>query len=53
MQFRHRNAPCVGPSGLDRTTRTEWGARDRPRIPSLVLGLSGPLFWPEDCSRRA
>ena len=53
MQIRHRNVPRIGPSGLDRMTRTEWGADDRPRIPALVHGLSGPLFRPEDCSRRA
>ena len=48
MQFRHRNVPCVGPSGLDRMARTEWGARDGPRIPALVHELTGPVFRPED-----
>jgi hypothetical protein len=53
MQIRHRNVPCVDPSGLDRMTHTEWGTRDRLPIPALVHGLSGPVFRPEDCSHRA
>jgi hypothetical protein len=53
MQVRHRNVFCVGPSGLDRMARTEWGAGDGPLIPAFFNGLSSPLFRPEDCSRRA
>ncbi len=53
MQIGHRNVPCVGLSGPDRMALTEPGARDRPRIPGRVDGLSGPVFRPEDCRRRA
>ena len=48
MQSRQCSVHCVGPSGLDRMTQTEWGAHDRPRIPALVHGLTGPVFRPED-----
>jgi hypothetical protein len=47
------NVPCVCPVGLDRMTQTERGARDTPRFPARFRGLSGPLFRPDDCGRRA
>ena len=48
MQSRQCSAHCVSPSGLDRMTRTDRGAHDRPHIPALVHGLTGPVFRPEN-----
>ncbi len=53
MQIGDRNVPRAGPSGPDRMTLAERGARGRPRIPGGVDALSCPVFRPDDCRRRA